>query len=169
MLRKLDPDRDGPALHAIFGDEASCTYMTGPAVKTAEETVDLLKKWTQGTEETSWAIVEREDGEALGRVSMIPRTDAIWEAAIMLCPAAQGKGVAAAALSEALDLVFDQRGARRVYADIDPDNTPSIRLFERLGFQREGVLRATWKTHIGVRDTVLMSLISTDPKPWRRG
>lgn len=167
MLRLFDPDRDGPALHAIFGDEESCRYMTGPAVATAEETVSQLKKWNEGTETTTWAIVEREDGEALGRVTMIPRGPNVFEAGIMLAPRAQGRGLAFGALCNALDIVFDARGARRVYADIDPDNTPSIRLFERAGFQREGVLRAAWETHIGVRDSVIMGLISSDSRPWK--
>jgi len=167
MLRKLDPGRDGEALHAIFGDAASCTYMTGPAMETVEETVSLLKKWTEGTEDTSWAIVARPDGEALGRVTLIPRAEQVFEIGIMLCPAARGSGLATKALEETLDHAFDTLNARRVYADIDPDNEPSIKLFERLGFVHEGVLRATWKTHIGVRDTVLMSLIASDPKPWR--
>lgn len=167
MLRLFDPEQDGPALHAIFGDEKCCRYMAGPAVATVEETVGQLKKWNKGTEETTWAIVEREDGEAQGRVTMIPRGPAVFETGIMLAPQAQGRGLAFAALCNALDIVFDARGARRVYADIDPDNTPSIRLFERAGFQREGVLRAAWETHIGIRDSVIMGLVRSDPRPWK--
>ena len=167
MLRLFDPDRDGPPLHAIFGDEECCRYMAGPAFATIEETVSQLKEWNKGTEATTWAVVEREGGEALGRVSMIPRERDIWEAAIMLAPKAQGRGLAFSAVSQALDLVFEKHAARRVFADIDPDNGPSVRLFERLGFQKEGLLRANWRTHLGVRDSVIMGLIDTDPCPWR--
>ena len=39
LLRPLDPDRDGEALHAIFGDEESCVYMTEPAYKSVAETI----------------------------------------------------------------------------------------------------------------------------------
>ena len=52
MLRLLNPERDGPALHAIFGDEECCTYLAGPATRSVAETVSLLKKWNEGTEET---------------------------------------------------------------------------------------------------------------------
>lgn len=168
-LKKLDPERDGPALHAIFGDEACCRYMTKPANASVEETVRDLKKWTQGLEETSWAVVDALGGEALGRAALFPggRPD-VWEIGIMIVPSMHGKGLATAALAQVLDIAFDRLGARRVYADIDPDNTASIRIFEKLGFQREGLLRAMWETHIGVRDTVIMGLVSTDPRPWRR-
>jgi len=167
-LRKLNPEGDGEALHAIFGDEQCCYYMTGPAFETPAETIALLKKITVGTEHTSWAIVDDPNGEALGRVSMIPRGEAIWEAAIMMAPAAQGKGLATRALSEAIDIMFDKHGARRIYADIDPDNAACLRAFEKLGFTREGLLRAQWKTHIGVRDSVIMGLIDSDARPWKK-
>lgn len=49
----------------------------------------------------------------------------------------------------------------------DDENMASIRLFERLGFQREGLLRANWKTHIGVRHSVIMGLIDIDPRVWK--
>lgn len=166
-LRRFSPDRDGPALHAVLGDEQCCTYMADPATGAVEETISLLMEWTTGTEDTSWAIVDHDDGDALGRVTMIPRGEAVWEAGVMTIPSAQGRGVAYAGLCKALDHVFEKCAARRVYGDIDPDNAASIRLFERLGFQKEGLLRAAWKTHIGVRDSVIMGLIATDRRPWR--
>ncbi|MFC2951127.1 GNAT family N-acetyltransferase [Marinicaulis aureus] len=168
MLRFLDPDCDGRALHAIFGDEDCCTYLADPATTSVAETVSLLKKWNDGTENTTWAIVEREDGDALGRATLIPRERDIWEIGIMLCPGAQGRGLAMKALADIIDDGFDNRGARRIFADIDTDNTPSIRLFERLGFQREGVLRGTWLTHIGERDSVIFGLLRSDKRVWAR-
>ncbi|MAW81307.1 MAG: GNAT family N-acetyltransferase [Parvularcula sp.] len=167
MLRLLNPERDGPALHAIFGDEECCTYLAGPATRSVAETVSLLKKWNEGTEETTWAILDSENGEVLGRATLIPQGRDVWEIGIMLCPAAQGRGFATKALSEIIDYAFDNLGARRIFADVDDENAASIRLFERLGFQREGLLRANWKTHIGVRDSLILGLVSTDPRPGR--
>lgn len=167
ILRPFDPDRDGPALHAVFGDEESCRFLIEPAKATVEETVRLLRDYTSGIETSSWAVCESAEGPALGRVAMLPRGPRIVEAAVMFAPAARGRGLATRALGLGLDHAFGAMNARRVYADIDPDNAPSLRLFERLGFRREGVLRATWETHIGVRDTVLMAIIEDDLRPWR--
>lgn len=168
FLRPLDPLRDGEALHAIFGDEESSTYMTGPAYKTVAETTENLKKWTKGSEDTSWVACESADGPALGRIALFTRGREVWEAACMIVPAARGKNLAARALAQAIDYVFDVKGARRVFADVDPDNIASLRVFERLGFQREGVLRGNWSTHIGERDSVIFGLLKDDPRPWRR-
>lgn len=168
ILRPLDPERDGEALHAIFGDEASSAYMTGPAFQSVAETIENLKKWTTGVDEVSWAVCESADGPALGRISLFTHGRDVWEAACMIVPAARGRNLAARALAQAIDQVFDQKGARRIFADVDPDNIASIRTFEKLGFQREGVLRGNWKTHIGERDSVIFGLLSHDPRPWRR-
>ncbi len=168
ILRPLDPDRDGAALHAIFGDEESCAYMTGPAYKTVAETIENLKRWTAGVEDTSWSVVETEDGPSLGRISLFTRGRDVWEAACMIVPAARGKNLAARALAQGIDHVFDVKGARRIFADVDPDNIASLRVFERLGFQREGVLRGNWETHIGVRDSVIFGLLRDDPRTWRK-
>lgn len=167
LLRPLSPDRDGEALHAIFGDEESCTYMTGPAYKTVAETIENLKRWTTGVEDTSWSVVETEDGPSLGRISLFTHGRDVWEAACMIVPAARGRNLAARALAEAIDYVFDVKGARRIFADVDPDNIASLRVFERLGFQREGVLRGNWSTHIGSRDSVIFGLLKGDPRAWR--
>jgi len=167
ILRRLDPARDAEALHEIFGDEESCLYMPGPATASIAETHALLVDWTPSGDDTSWAVCDAPGGRALGRIALIARGRDVWEAACMVSPRARGRGLAAAALAQAIDLIFDVRGARRVFADVDPDNHASIRTFEKLGFTREGVLRGNWKTHIGERDSVILGLLAGDPRPWR--
>ena len=67
------------------------------------------------------------------------------------CPASCGTGAkSSGAFAE---------GKRRVFADTDPENAASNRLLETLGFRREGLLRAEWETHIGVRDSVIWGLL----------
>lgn len=167
LLRPLDPVRDGPALHAIFGDEASCRYLARPHFASVAETIAQLKAWGGPEDDTSWAVVESADGPALGRVSLYTHGRDIWEAACMIAPSSRGRNLAARALSQAIDIVFEKKGARRIFADCDPDNIASIRTFEKLGFGREGTLRGTWETHLGLRDSVILGLLRDDPRPWR--
>ncbi|MEQ1932071.1 MAG: GNAT family protein [Parvularculaceae bacterium] len=154
-------------MHAIWGDEESCRYMQAPAFRTVEETIAALSRWNEGFEDTSWAVADRKDGEALGRIALFTRGRDVWEAACMIAPAARGRNLAARGLAQGIDFVFDKKGARRIFADIDPENTASIRVFEKLGFRREGVLRAEWETHIGVRDSLIMGLTKFDARSWR--
>ncbi|MBI1391317.1 MAG: GNAT family N-acetyltransferase [Alphaproteobacteria bacterium] len=167
FLRPLNIERDKDALHALYSDPKCCEFLLNPATESLHDTVSILRTYDSEESDTSWVVVNDDDGPALGQVKMIPRGFDTFEAAIMLTPAAQGKGLAVEALAKALDIVFDEHGARRVYADIDPDNAPTIRLFEKLGFILEGRLRATYETHIGVRDSIIVSLLESDRKPWR--
>ncbi|MEM7711306.1 MAG: GNAT family protein [Pseudomonadota bacterium] len=168
-LRPINPAEDAEALHAIFGSEVACRYLPDAAFKTLAETEAKLSEWLSLAPDTDWAITADDDEKAIGRVTIFEKDGGVWEVGIMTCPSVQGRGIAGAALREAVDRLDRSHRPRRIEADIDPDNTPSLKLFERHGFRTEGILRKRWKTHIGERDTVLLSLIDTDPRPWRRG
>ena len=165
-LRLLDPDQDAEALHAVFGDPASCRFLPRPAQATVDDTRTLLRQWTDGYEDTSWVTVDAL-GRATARIALYAPQPGVWEAACMVVPAARGQGLALRALPHALDWVFTHKRPRRIAADVDPDNVASLRTFERLGFQVEGRLRASWATHIGIRDSIVLSLLPGDPRPWR--
>ena len=168
IVRPIDPDADGPALHAIFGDEASCRYLTRPATQCVADTVAMMREWMGNGDDINWVIADTPDGPALGRVSIYPRgKNNVWDAACMIAPSARGRNLAVRALAMALEEAFDTLGARRITADIDPDNQASIRVFERLGFTLEARLRGEWEMHIGVRDSLIYGLLRDDPRPWR--
>ena len=57
------------------------------------------------------------------------------EVGFTLAPSAQGRGVASAAVQEALQLLFTATPVSRVLGITDARNTPSVRLLERLGFE----------------------------------
>ncbi len=58
-----------------------------------------------------------------------------------LAAAHWGRGLAAEAARAVLDVGFREMGLHRVQAFTIADNTRSVRLLERLGFQREGTMR----------------------------
>ncbi|SEL21439.1 ribosomal-protein-alanine N-acetyltransferase [Blastococcus sp. DSM 46786] len=65
-----------------------------------------------------------------------------------------GRGIASLAVALVCDHAFGPAGLHRLQADIRPENGPSQRLVERLGFQREGLLRryldidGDWRDHL---------------------
>jgi ribosomal-protein-alanine N-acetyltransferase len=67
---------------------------------------------------------------------------------------AAGRGMASLAVALVCDHAFGEVGLHRVQADIRPENGPSRRLVERLGFQQEGLLRryldidGDWRDHL---------------------
>lgn len=76
----------------------------------------------------------------------------------------RGKGIMTEAMRIVLAYGFKTMTLNRVEALVDPRNAPSIRLLERLGFQRDAYLRqATW-FRSGFVDDVVFSLLSRE---WR--
>lgn len=60
---------------------------------------------------------------------------------IVILPDKQGNGYATEAAGLCLTHAFDDRGLHKVWARVNDGNGASIRLLEKLGFQREGMLR----------------------------
>jgi RimJ/RimL family protein N-acetyltransferase len=55
---------------------------------------------------------------------------------------------------------------RRLEADVDPRNENSMRILEKLGFQREGLLRERWNVGDEIQDTAFLGLLARE---WRGG
>ncbi|KAK3145820.1 hypothetical protein QOZ80_3BG0257970 [Eleusine coracana subsp. coracana] len=83
---------------------------------------------------------------------------------VVVARAHWGKGVATAALKQAVAAVFgDLDGVERIEALVDAENAASQRALEKAGFTREAVLRSYCVVKGRLRDMVVYSFISTDP------
>lgn len=94
---------------------------------------------TIGREPGTIQLVIESEGEFVGDFGVSTRDPPCTvELGITLAPAAKGRGIASMATRVLLSALF-ARGVHRVCARVDPRNEPSLRLFERLGFRREGL------------------------------
>jgi RimJ/RimL family protein N-acetyltransferase len=154
VLRALQIS-DADALFAAHGDAQTHKYWAGPAHKDVAQTKRYIEETMEMRGAHVWAITE-DGGEALGRIALFVLRDGVGEIGIIMRREATGRGFASKAVHLVVDHAFGALGLHRITADIDPDNSASISLFLRAGFQREGMLRGNWTTHIGVRDSVIM-------------
>jgi len=157
ILRPLELT-DANALHAAYSDAAVCRYLPRPvSAGLAETEAAIARHLANGS---NWAILDAELGEesaARGEITIFAgRWPGALEVGILLDRAAWGRGLARGALEAVVAYGFGPLDAHRVFADVDPENAASLRLFERAGFQREGVLRQTWRTHLGLRHSVIL-------------
>jgi RimJ/RimL family protein N-acetyltransferase len=88
-----------------------------------------------------WAVEELESGRFIGDVGLFEgrrglgeRFDSAPEAGWVLLPAGHGKGYAREAMTAALSWGESQHGWRRTVCMIDPENAPSFRTAEALGY-----------------------------------
>ena len=163
-LRALSPD-DADALHPTLADEGLMTWWSSAAHRDVAETRAYLgfEGRVDADQWRSWAItVDGEGDHAVGFVSAGVRRAGVSEIGYMLARSHWGRGVALEAVNRVIECLFVDEGYRRVFADTDPDNVHSRSLLEKLGFQREGLLRGEWETHIGVRDSVIYGLLKDE-------
>jgi RimJ/RimL family protein N-acetyltransferase len=160
-LRALDPDRDAPALHEAFGDPEAVRYLPFPATSDVEATrVRLVRACAPATPQ--WAIVEG-DGPALGRVTLMARRPGVAEIGVQVVPSARSRGVGRRGVSALTAFALAELKLLRLYADIDPENAASVKVFKRSGYRLEGRMKHAWVTHRGVSD----SLIFAATQEWR--
>ena len=79
-----------------------------------------------------------------------------------------GKGHMTEAVRGAVRFAFSDLALHRVEAACLPNNEPSRRLLERVGFQHEGLARAYLKINGNWADHLLYAVLSTDALPGNR-
>ncbi|MCF7752210.1 GNAT family N-acetyltransferase [Bacillus subtilis subsp. subtilis] len=165
----LSPIRasDGAALFAIQSDPAVMRYWNHPAwtdIKQAyAQILDDLGAMHAGTQ-LKLGIREQANSPLLG-ICVVFGVDAgsrRAEIGYHLAPQAQGKGYMHEALQCFIAHLFDARGLRRLEAEIDPRNGPSAAVLERVGFQREGLLRERWCVAGELSDSALYGLLARE-------
>lgn len=168
VLRPMRQD-DAEALHPMYSDVEANTYGSHPATTTIEESRERLAKALADTAWRAWAITLKGDDTALGTAligtvaSYEKRQGKVTEIGYILSRQYWGRGYVTEAVTALIDQLFAE-GQRRVFADTDPDNAPSIAVLKRLGFTLEATLRGEWETHIGVRDSLIWGMLEDE---WR--
>lgn len=156
-------------LYAVHSDVEVMRYWSFPAWTELSQARERLANASAGRDAERllcWAIADRDDDRVIGGVTLfaIDRAQGRAEIGYSLRSDQWGRGLAREALRLALAHAFDTLGLRRVEADIDPRNTRSCGLAERMGFVREGVLRERWLVADALQDSAMYGLLARD---WR--
>ena len=164
LAMRLLREDDAEALHEAYRDVDLMRWWSSAPHASLDETRAYVTERVDRSDWQGWAITVAEDDRAIGTLAATRRRPGVFEIGFLLVRREWGEGYAGEAVGRLLDVLFEEEGARRVFADADPDNSASILLLQRLGFRREGVLRAEWETHIGVRDSMILGLLRDE---WR--
>lgn len=157
ILRPLQPS-DTTALFPTLSDPRQCLYMSRPHFQSEADLAGWL--FAPGWNGRTWIAVDRNDGAVAGRYIAMPgRESGVAELGYVTVMGRQGQGVARECVSALIDHLFDTEGHRRLFAEIDADNTASIGVVERLGFTREACLREHETTHKGLCDMLIYGLL----------
>lgn len=144
---------DIPVFAAYRSDPVIARYQAWIAPVSIEAATAKIAEFTgAGVGEPGWfqyAVELKADGHLVGDVGVHLHEDLVHaELGFTIKADRQGNGYAAEAVHAVLDDYFTRRGLQRMAADCDVRNQRSIRLLERMGFQREEeqrtFLNGTW-------------------------
>jgi len=109
------------------------------------------------------------EGELVGVAGLhyVDWNDRLTSVGFWLAPPYQGCGLMTRAVFGLMTLAFDEYGLNRVEGRAATQNTRSRRLFERLGFQHEGILRDAQLLPKGYVDHAVYSVVAADWPPMR--
>jgi RimJ/RimL family protein N-acetyltransferase len=133
---RLEPWGKGdlPLLEELLGDPAMTKHLGGP--ESPEKLAERQARYEQA-ESGIYKIVDAATGEAVGSVVYWERTwqgEGIYEIGWSVLPAFQGRGIAAAATSQAIELARSEGKHRFLHAFPSVDNDPSNAICRKLGF-----------------------------------
>ena len=119
--------------------------------------------WSNGTA-YSFAIVDGQDGRFLGGtgLSSIHSTQRFANLFYWVRSSELRRGVATAAALLTARFGFDRLALNRVEIVVAVDNHASLRVAEKVGAVREGVLRNRLMLHGTIHDAVMFSLVPRD-------
>lgn len=122
-----------------------------------------LKGWTDGSR-AGFTIRSIEDDSFLGFASLpnLELDKAEAEAGYVVSESARGRGVASAALNQITRWGMGTLGLQRIYLHIDPENVGSLKVAEKCGYVREGVLRSVYFKEGRRVDSAVYSLLPRD-------
>jgi [ribosomal protein S5]-alanine N-acetyltransferase len=166
-LRGPDGAHDIDDLLALFGDSETMRYWSRPPMRRRAEAEAFVASIRQGFERRqfiNWLIADRDSDRAIGSCTLYDIQPAHLRAGIGYALRREdcGHGLAGEAVALALRWAFGQLGLNRIEADVHPDNLPSARLLERLGFRREGLLRQRFATADEIQDSLIYGLLAAE-------
>lgn len=164
ILIPIDEEH-GPALHQFWSDEAVTHYMDIDPFESIEQTTEmiafLVKRMAEGSA-SRYTILIKDSQEIIGTCGLnyLDYENSRTEIAYDLGAAYWGKGYAFELMSAFVEWVFQTQDFHRLEAKIDPDNLPSLKLIEKLGFQKEGLLRDYEKIGHNYFDVLMYSRLA---------
>ncbi len=166
VLRWLEQS-DLPALFQVFSDRRAMRYWSSPPwteKADAVKTLDSIRRHFAEDSLYQWGIARLTDDTIIGTCTLaqIDAGNRRAEIGFILRSDQWGQGYMSEATNTLLRFAFRELNLHRIEADVDPRNEPSIRLLERLGFQREGYLRERWLVGEEINDTVFYGLLNHD-------
>jgi ribosomal-protein-alanine N-acetyltransferase len=144
LIMRAAKVKDAPPIFERYNQDVEVArYLTWQPVHAIDETITFLRRcearWQSG-EAFSWVLTPKQGGGPIGMVELRVSGHGV-ELAYVLARAYWNYGYMTEAARAIIDWALEQSSIYRVWAMCDVENAASIRVLEKLGMLREGILR----------------------------
>ncbi len=151
----------------VCSDSRVNRYLTWKVHNSIDDTIELMKSFVARYESDSrycWAIVEKETNQVIGTIAAptVKEKTKTIEITYAIGFDWWGKGITAEAVNAVIDFFFEKVGINRIEAGHDLLNVNSGKVMQKVGMQKEGVLRQAGINNTGVFDIVLYSILKEE-------
>ena len=160
-------EEDLPSLLKLRNDQAlQEQLMTQPRSNTEDTVRQWLARRSSGPENVFFVIEDTQRHEVAGylQYTHMDSVNGTAEFGICIAPEFQGQGHAAAAMTLAECYLREVFKGRKVVLKVFADNTRAIRLYEKRGFEKCGLLKRQFLRQGMFQDVVIMEKFIKSPE-----
>ncbi|MCQ6275047.1 GNAT family N-acetyltransferase [Bacillus sp. V3B] len=155
-------------LFVFWTDPDVTRFMNMDLVSTIDEVMDMItlsNRLAEINQAIRYTMLIRNTNEIIGSCGFnyIDFENGRAEIGYDLGKGYWGEGYGSEAVWTLIDYWFHVLGMNRVEAKVDPENSQSIKLLEKVGFQFEGRLRQSEKSKEEYKDVMMYSKLKSDP------
>lgn len=157
---------DVESIYKLLSDPEVIKYDTFELftnIKQAEDLINWFDEAFKQKQAIFWGISLKNNPEIIGFCKCeieIPKVRA--DLGYDLTPKYWNKGIMTEALSAIMKFIFNTLDVNRIEAAVSTENIASIRLLEKLGFMKEGILRERSYWRGSCHDMIMLSILKKE-------
>lgn len=167
ILRPFTVEDANSFFQNVTSDSEVNRFLTWPLHEAVEDTKKLLAGWGEryeNPERYCWAIVLMDSEEVIGTIAAPTVKNRVEAVEVTYCIGSKwwGQGIVPEALQSVMKFLFEEVQANRIEAGFDSNNPNSGRVMEKVGMQKEGILRQAGRNNQGLFDLVFYGILRED-------
>ncbi len=161
-LRPLERE-DLPFVHGLDNNVTVMRYWFEEPYEALVELVDIYEKHIHDQDERRFILsLDGEENIGLVELTDIHQIHRNAEFHLIIAPEYQGHHYASQAVSLAIEYSFAVLNLYKLYLEVDKENEKAIHVYEKLGFEPEGLLRQEYYVNGQYRDVIRMAIFRDD-------
>jgi RimJ/RimL family protein N-acetyltransferase len=165
LIRLMELNDLEPARY-LHNEESTLNRLSDPFHVSQEEQIEWFKNLSKSRKSRRYSILLKESKELVGIVRMdnIDLVNRSCEIGADILAASRRQGIATEAYTRILDYIFGEMALHRIQLFTLVSNSEAVKLYGKLGFQKEGIVRESIFRGGNFNDMFLMGMLSHE---WR--